>query len=237
MSLYKIVKASDPDALAKKASQTIASYIRISLDERNRSQIALSGGSTPSATYKLLRHEHISWSRVDVFLGDERWVEPTDPSSNALMLNSTLLSSGHGSEAVFHPVPTSQFSNSPDCAQQYSKLIEETCIGQPPIFDLILLGLGEDGHTASLFPGTDSLYVKNKWTAVGKGKGMDRITLTSPVLSAARKVIFLISGESKQLALKRLLDLDESFERTPAKLVRPRSEILLLVDEAAAALI
>ena len=106
-----------------------------------------------------------------------------------------------------------------------------------PCFDLILLGLGEDGHTASLFPGTQSLNVRNSLATVSKGKAIERITLTASVLSSASKVIFLVSGEGKQTALKRLLDPNESYERTPAKLVNPDSEIVLLVDKAAAALI
>ena len=97
----------------------------------------------------------------------------------------------------------------------------------------MLLGLGDDGHTASLFPGTDAPKVRDQWTTIGRGKGLDRITLTAPVLSAARKVLFLVSGEGKHQALSRLLDASESAERTPAKLVTPSTEILVLADQAA----
>jgi len=101
----------------------------------------------------------------------------------------------------------------------------------------MLLGLGDDGHTASLFPSTDSLYVFDRWTTVSRGKGQDRITLTAPVLSAANKVVFLVSGASKQIALKRLIDPHESSDRTPARLVQPAHEILVLADQLAASLI
>ena len=102
---------------------------------------------------------------------------------------------------------------------------------------MILLGLGDDGHTASLFPWSNSLKAKDVYVTVGEGKGQARITLTPEVLCAASKVVFLVSGTSKQIALKRLLDPEESFERTPAKLVKTKCEILILADEDAAKLI
>jgi len=98
----------------------------------------------------------------------------------------------------------------------------------------VLLGLGEDGHTASLFPGTAAPLVTDRWVTTGEGKGLPRITLTAPALSAARKVIFLVSGAGKRPALERLLNAQEPGERTPARLVRPLSEVLILADAAAA---
>ena len=99
----------------------------------------------------------------------------------------------------------------------------------------MLLGLGDDGHTASLFPGTEAPTVRDCWATVGRGKGLDRITLTAPVLSAARQVIFLVSGAGKQEALRRLVDPDESSDRTPARLVQPASDVLILADQDATA--
>ena len=98
----------------------------------------------------------------------------------------------------------------------------------------MLLGLGDDGHTASLFPGTAAPSVVDRWTTIGEGKGLPRVTLTAPVLSAARKVIVLVSGSGKQTALARLLDPHEDPQRTPARLVQPASEVLVIADQAAA---
>ncbi len=232
MSIYKVERAKDASDLANKASQAIACHIGLALDQKERAQVALSGGSTPVDTYKLLACEHIPWDRVDLFTGDERWVGLQEDSSNSWMIKRTLLSSGPGSSAKFHFIPTTELSSPSESALVLNKSLRTICKGDPPIFDLILLGLGDDGHTASLFPGSDALNITDKWSTVVRTETLDRITLTAPVLSAARKVIFLVSGSSKKLALKRLLDIEESFERTPAKLVQPSSEVLIFADNS-----
>ena len=234
MTNYRIETAKDPQDLARKASEFIAIQISLALEQRDRCQIALSGGSTPGRAYTRLSQEHLPWDRVDVLLGDERWVAAEDESSNALMLRRTLLHEGPGSAAVFHAVPTVELENADASASAFADLISNVCIGEPPIFDLMLLGLGDDGHTASLFPGTDAPKVVDSWCTVGRGKGLDRITLTAPVLSAARQVMFLVSGASKRQALQRLIDPSEDPERTPAKLVQPATEIVIFADQDAA---
>ena len=237
MTNYRIERAIDLNDLSLKASQMIASHISLTLKHSDRIQIALPGGTTPSKTYKLLGQEDLPWDRVDLFLGDERWVDFNDEASNAGMIYRTLLAEKPGSACCFHPVPTVECSNPKDSAEGFSQLIRKLCLGEPPIFDLILLGLGDDGHTASLFPGSDSLKVTDSFATHTIAKGHDRITLTPPVLSAARKVIFLVSGASKQIALKRLIDSSEPMSRTPARLVQPKSEVLILADKAASKLI
>ena len=235
MTKYRIVQASDSEDLARQASQIIAAQIALTLDQRDRCQIALSGGSTPSKAYALLGQEHLPWDRVDVVLGDERWVSADDDSSNARMLRQTLLAEGPASVADFHPVPTVELKNAEASAVAMADLVSRLCPANPPIFDVMLLGLGDDGHTASLFPGTDAPRVTDQWATVGRGKGLDRITLTAPVLSAARQVIFLVSGANKQEALRRLMDPTESSERTPARLVQPASDVLIIADQDATA--
>ena len=234
MVTYRIERASDAQQLARRAAECIAAQISLALDQRDRCQIALSGGSTPSKAYALLGQERLPWDRVDICLGDERWVAADDPSSNALMLRNTLLSSGPGASAHFHAVPTVELSDADASATTFGDLVSRICTGDPPIFDVMLLGLGDDGHTASLFPGTEAPRVTDRWATVGRGKGLDRITLTAPVLSAARQVIFLVSGAAKREALKRLIDPNESVERTPARLVQPNNAVVILADEEAA---
>ena len=234
MTTYRIERASDPQDLARRASQTIAGQIDLALNQRDRCQIALSGGSTPAKAYSLRGQERLPWDRVDVFLGDERWVAADDASSNARMLSNTLLATGPGASAAFHGVPTVELDSPEASAAAFADLVSRICPGDPPVFDVMLLGLGDDGHTASLFPGTEAPTVTDQWTTIGRGKGLERITLTAPVLSAARQVIFLVSGAAKQEALRRLLDSGESSDRTPAKLVQPTAEILILADQDAA---
>ncbi|MFM7651978.1 MAG: 6-phosphogluconolactonase [Vulcanococcus sp.] len=233
MTSYRLERAATSEDLARIAAQTIASHLDLALDQRDRAQIALSGGTTPARAYALLGQEHLPWERVDVFLGDERWVDPEDSSSNARMLRDTLMQSGPGARAAFHAVPTVSLPSPEASAEAFAQILQRVCPGDPPIFDLMVLGLGDDGHTASLFPGTDAPTVRDRSTTIGRGKGLERITLTAPVLSAARQVLFLVSGASKREALQRLLDPNESPERTPAKLVQPRSPVLVLADAEA----
>jgi 6-phosphogluconolactonase len=234
MTSYRLEVAVDATQLARRAAERIATAIDLALDERDRCQIALAGGSTPALAYERLGQEHLPWERVDVLLGDERWVPPSDPASNARMIAATLLAQESGRRARFHAVPTEE--PTPEASvEAYEALVRQLCPGDPPVFDLVLLGLGDDGHTASLFPGTAATGVNDRAVTIGAGKGMERITLTAPVLSAARQVVFLVSGEGKRQALARLLDPAESPQRTPARLVQPQATVLVLADAAAAA--
>jgi 6-phosphogluconolactonase len=234
VATYQLDVSADASRLARRCSERVASLIDLALDQRDRAQIALSGGSTPAAAYRLLNAEHLPWNRVDVVLGDERWVPATDPASNARMLAETLLDAeGPGASARFHPVPT-ELESPEASAEAFDRYVRQLCPGDPPIFDVMLLGLGEDGHTASLFPGTAATGVRDRAVTIGAGKGLERITLTAPVLSAARHVIVLVSGAGKRQALQRLLDPSESPDRTPARLVRPCTPVLVLADAAAA---
>ena len=231
---YHLVVADTAAELAARTAQAIGTALDLVLAERDRAQIALAGGETPKAAYRLLGQQHLPWDRVDVLLGDERWVPADDPSSNARMVSETLLAEGPGRQACLHAVPTALAT--PELgAEAYADVLQTLCGSSPPVLDLVVLGLGDDGHTASLFPGTAAPSVVDRAVTLGEGKGLPRVTLTAPTLSAARQVLFLVSGAGKVQALQRLLDPQESPERTPAKLVQPSTEVWILADRAAAA--
>ena len=234
--VYQLDISPNLDQLAQRAAAVLADQLKLALAQRERVLLALAGGTTPAAAYRLLGQALLAWDRVDVLLGDERWVGPQDPSSNARMLHETLLAHGPAREALFHPVPTERDTPLAS-AEAFERTLRQLCAGDPPVLDLILLGLGDDGHTASLFPGSGAAGVSDRAVAVGEGKGLERITLTAPVLSAARQVVFLVGGAGKQEALRRLLDPSESPLRTPAKLVQPHAPVLVLADAEAAGLV
>ena len=230
MVTYKVKTAISKNQLDDLAVQEISSFIRLVIENKDRCRISLAGGSTPANVYKLLGKQELSWDKVDVFLGDERWIEQTNEMSNAFMIRNTLLLSSPGSQANFYSVATTECANPQASADLYHTQLQNFFASSPPEFDLILLGLGDDGHTASLFPYSDSLKVTDKWSTTSFGKGLPRVTLTSPVLSSAKQVLFLVSGSNKKEALKRLLDPLEAVDRTPAKLVKTNSEIIILSD-------
>lgn len=231
---YRLVVAESAAELARQTAQALASELDQVLAQRDRAQVALAGGETPKATYRLLGQQHLPWDRVDVLLGDERWVPSDDPSSNARMFRETLMAELPGSKACLHAVPT-QLASPEQGAAAYAELLQQLCGDFPPVLDVVLLGLGDDGHTASLFPGTAAPAVRDRSVTLGEGKGLPRVSLTAPTLSSARRVVFLVSGPGKVQALQRLLDPEESPLRTPAKLVQPASEVLIFADQAAAA--
>ena len=234
MTKYEIQVSENKNSLAILASDWIAQIIESTLKIKSRAKIALCGGSTPKAAYSLLGKKNLQWANVDLFLGDERWVDNESNDSNCFLLNNSLFKEGNPSlEASFFSVTTVELPSPEDSAKDYETILKNKLDGDPPKFDLILLGLGDDGHTASIFPGSDALFERDSLITVGEGKGHKRITFTSKLLSSADNVAFLISGSAKQTALKRLLDQSESWERTPAKLVEPSSEIIVLVDKDA----
>ena len=234
MTKYEIQVSEDKNSLAQAASDLIAQIVESTLKIKNKAKIAFCGGSTPKAAYSLLGKKNIDWMNVDLFLGDERWVDNESQDSNCFLLNNSLFKEGNPSlQASFFSVSTVELVSPEESAKDYEKILKNNLDGDPPKFDLILLGLGDDGHTASLFPGSDALFERDSLITVGEGKGNKRITFTSKLLSSADNVVFLVSGSAKKTALKRLLDQSESWERTPAKLVSPNSEIIVLADKDA----
>ena len=225
---YNLYIYKDKLELSSKVSKLIENQIIQTVKIKERFQFCVSGGSTPKSIYQLLSKRAIAWHKVDIFLGDERCVEPKSDLSNSLMLRNSLLTN-YGSKAFFYEIFSEKKIDDNISKKLLISKLHEKCNGNPPSFDLTLLGLGDDGHTASLFPyqnnNTDDLVIFNE------GKGLKRISLTPKVLSASKNIIFLVSGAAKQLALKRLLDKNESQERTPSKLIKSSNQISIFCDQ------
>ena len=228
---YSLTILEDKSLLSTYTSSFIEKLIIEKLTIKNRVQICLCGGSTPRIVYEILSKRNITWDKVDIFLGDERFVDPNSLESNTLMLKKSLLQN-HASKAYFY-----EFFKNGNLDEKVSKklfleAISLKCIGDPPCFDFTLLGLGDDGHTASLFPYKSNNY-DDEYVIFSHGKGLKRISLTPKLISASSKVAFLVSGASKRLALERLISDNESSERTPAKMINSKTEISIFCDAEA----
>lgn len=205
--------------------------------------ISLSGGSTPRLLYALLAKppylEAFPWTRVHWFWGDERFVAPSDARSNFRMVEEALLSHAPIPAGNIHPVPTEDTDPHEAAAAYERSLASYYGVGRldpsRPLFDVTLLGLGSDGHTASLFPGSPALEERDKWVApVVSGEMPEpRITLTYPALASSRHAAFLIAGQDKRSMLERLRRGDDSI---PAAGVHPIGTLHIFCDEAAAGL-
>src|SRR6202045_175573 len=218
------------------AAEEFVRVARAAIGGQGRFTVALSGGSTPKTLYSLLATNYagFAWNRIFLFFGDERHVPPTDSESNYRMVNESLLTKiAIPAENVFR-VP----AENPDAAAaaseyeaQLRRFFElkselksgELKSGEFPRFDLILLGLGPDGHTASLFPDTAALEERSRLVVANWVEKLNasRITLTLPVLNAAREVAFLVSGADKAAVLHEVLEGKAPGEQYPSKLVRP----------------
>jgi 6-phosphogluconolactonase len=229
-----------PEELAEASARDFAARTQETIDERGRFAVALAGGSTPKATYEVLARDYaneLDWSRVHVFFGDERTVPPDHEDSNYRMAYETLLS--HVPVGSVHRM---RGELPPDEAAAAYEEELRAFFGQVDIpgLDLILCGLGEDGHTLSLFPETAALDVNDRWVVANPvlKLGTTRLTLTIPVLNVSRAVTFVVAKESKAEALKEVLEGDANPRAYPAKLVRPESrDLTWMVDRAAARLL
>lgn len=236
----------DLPALTEAAAEEIARRAEDAIASRGRFTIALSGGSTPKPAYARLAEapyrDRIDWSRVHVFWGDDRHVPPDHPDSNFGMAHDALLSKV--------PLPPDNIhrmrAEKPDAeraADEYAWTLRSAFDldeGQWPRFDVVLMGIGEDAHTASLFPGSDAVRERSRLVIapwVGS-LGTFRITLTLPVFNHSACALFLVSGEEKAEALRNVLEGDLQPDRFPAQGVRPESgDLVWLVDRAAARLL
>jgi 6-phosphogluconolactonase len=230
----------DADELAVIAARLVADIAAAAVARPNQNfAVALSGGSTPRRLHdELARIEALDWSKWEVFWGDERWVPPGSPESNLHMAQETLLSKVDVPEEQVHPVPTN-VSAPAEAAELYSGEVIRF-LGPDPVFDLVLLGLGTDGHTASLFPETDVLDEHERVVAANWVPHLrtHRITLTFPTINRANHIMFVVSGADKASMVRKVLEPGEDVDSLPATGIRPATGILhwLLDREAASEL-
>lgn len=227
------------DAIARAAAAAVLEVVASS--RRARIAVCLSGGSTPKHLYQLLLEPPhaagIPWDRMHWFWGDERFVPLADQRSNAGMACSAFLKRARAPLETIHVIPVTSGSAAHSADRYEQELKEFYGAGEfdpaRPLFDLVLLDLGEDGHTASLFPGSPALGERRRWvTAIeeaGREPYVPRITLTFAALQPAQEVLFLVSGAAKQRAMARILAGDD----VPAARVRPNGRLRWFVDHAA----
>jgi 6-phosphogluconolactonase len=234
--LGKLVVFPDPEALARGAALWLKDRIA---PLQGRVAIALSGGSTPRRLFQLMSNElkgDFPWSRMHFFWGDERFVPHDNPESNFRMAYETLLSKVAVPPANIHPVPTEGMEID-DAARAYERELQgfygaPRLEGGKFLFDVQFLGLGEDGHTASLIPGEPVLQERERWVAaVAHGRPETRITLTYPAIESSRHIAFLVSDAAKHDILKKVRAQSAD---VPAARLRPRGDLSFLADRAAA---
>jgi len=226
------------EEITSQAADLFVTAAHNAIEKRGQFVVALTGGSSPIALYKLLAtpayQEKIDWEKVFVFWGDERWVPLDNALSNAKMANDTLLS--HVSIPKNNIFPMYKQGVSAEAyALEYEKSIKNVT-GEDGQFDLILLGMGDDGHTASLFPGQAVLQEQDKWVTAYylESQSMFRITLTAPIINKAKQIVILTFGENKAEALNEVLHGVYNPEKYPSQLIKPvDGELLFLTDKSA----
>ncbi|PSN17814.1 6-phosphogluconolactonase [filamentous cyanobacterium CCP5] len=223
----------DKPALVQRALELTVEQIQAAIAEQGRCTLALAGGSTPEPLYAALAEQDLPWDKLFIFWGDERYVPVDHPDSNAGMAKRALL------DKV--PIPVEQIIVAPTGggdlqvdAEAYERSIRAAFGDYEgfPQFDLILLGMGDDGHTASLFPHTEALQVCDRLIAVGNKDGQPRLTFTVPLINQAKRVIFLVAGANKQTALAQVFAAEADPNQYPSRYIRA-AEIWWLLDAEA----
>jgi 6-phosphogluconolactonase len=239
--LPEIRVAPDSSSLAEWAADEFVSLVGEAFQIGSRFAVALAGGSTPQQMYTQLTGAHVDWGYVHFFWGDERCLPPDHVDSNYRMANDALLS--------HIPIPRENIHRIPgelpveEAAREYEDELRRFFGSATPRFNLVLLGLGGDGHTASLFPGTPAVREKRRWVAavrhgIPPSPLVNRVTLTLPVLNAAAHVLFLVSGAEKAERLAQVLHGPFQPDLLPAQAVKPvNGTVHWLVNQAAAAML
>ncbi len=238
----RVVVCAGEQELADQGARLVCATAAAAARRRGGFSLALAGGNTPRAMHRSLTREpcrsRLPWSRTDFFWADERCVPFSDPASNYGTASEDFLSRVPVVAARVHPMPA---ETEPEAAaREYEGTLQKVFqvpAGSFPRFDLILLGIGRDGHTASLFPGQASLAEDRRWvlTARGGEPEVQRLTLTLPVINRARQVFVLVSGRSKAEVVREVLEARDC--KLPAALVRPAGRLTWLLDREAASLL
>lgn len=240
-----IRQLADPEELFRAAAEEVCRIGQMSMETTGRFSLVLSGGSTPRGLYELLA-EHpyctqVDWKRVEFFWGDERAVPPDHEGSNFRMARETMLDKLDIPRERIHRIEAER-EDLDQVARDYEREIERVVgripgVGRrPPHFNLFLLGMGEDGHTASLFPNTPALAEKERWAVAQNAPKppRERITMTPPLINAAHFIMFVVTGASKADVLAEVLQGPRDPRRYPAQLIRPlMGEVTWFVDRAA----
>jgi 6-phosphogluconolactonase len=234
----KVIVLADAEEIAHRAAERLIANITQNAD---RVAVCLTGGSTPKRLYQLLATEpyrsRVPWSRVHWFIGDERFVESSHPHSNFGMARRLFLDAVGAPAYTLHPMPTSATTPA-QAAQLYEAELKQFYEAQDldrarPLFTLVLMGVGTDGHTASLFPKSAALEERHRWVVgierAGLAPFVPRVTLTLPALASTCEMLFLVSGEEKRQILARVLSGDD----LPANRAYSEGELVWLVDRAA----
>ncbi|HWT01675.1 MAG TPA: 6-phosphogluconolactonase [Pyrinomonadaceae bacterium] len=237
----KVTVLGGAEEVARAAAGRFVELAQSAVSERGRFAVALAGGSTPKRAYELLAGDdcsgRVDWPRVHVFFGDERMVPADSAESNYRMASEAMLSRLPVPPENVHRI--NGLGDSVANARLYEDELRTFFNDAPwPSFDLVLLGMGDDGHTASLFPGTQALGERGSWVAANWVEKLNayRVTLTAPAINHAAHVIFLVTGASKAAPLAEVLKGELDSRRLPSQLIKPLGGTLeWLVDEAAAA--
>lgn len=228
----------DLDALSHAASEECVRAATEAVSTRGRCLIALSGGHTPERAYRIWSAEYrekMPWAKTHFFWGDERFVGADDPKSNYRMARESLFKNAPVPPENIHPIPTS-FPQAAQSAEEYEQVLRTFIADTGPSFDVVMLGLGVEGHTASLFPGSPALAEQKRWAVAVKAPAEPpvRISLTFPVLRRARATYFLVAGADKAEIVATLRrDMDSETEKLPVAVLQPEGETIWFLDRAA----
>lgn len=228
------------EGVIESAGERMVTLMLNSVEMQGECTIALSGGSTPKPLYQQLGSEYreiIPWEKIHLFWGDERFVSPDSAESNYRLVNETMLQNIPIPEENVHPFDTT-LASATESAEDYEQALREYFPDDLPRIDIALMGMGSDGHTASLFPGTEALRERERWvtTSVAPDPPRERLTLTYPALNASGHVLFLVTGEHKAEALQKVHSGEADRDEYPSAGIRPEhGEVIWFVDRAAAA--